>query len=193
MSLPAEVLRQWREAQEDEQSRRAASLLGSCYADHELDGMRLPPLRLRHYAMLESIGFKWSANEWKTIDYCRIWLIWHDAVGPNVGLFRKWRVLRSFRKRPLTATRLLHEALMVEFCDCPPSPSRPDASAPITSMSGCLVDLLCSEYGWSIEYALNLPMRLVWQLVRAIMKRRDPDVPIGNQSDRILSEWLNRN
>lgn len=53
-----------------------------------------------------------------------------------------------------------------------------------------LVDVLASEYGWSDEAILELPLARVFQYVRRIIMRHNPKAIMFNQSDRLLTDHL---
>jgi hypothetical protein len=59
-------------------------------------------------------------------------------------------------------------------------------TAPVASM----VDLLASEYGWTDDQILSLPLARLFQYLRRIEKRRDPKSIQFNRSERLISQWL---
>jgi hypothetical protein len=44
-----------------------------------------------------------------------------------------------------------------------------------------IVDLLCSEYGWSIEYCLKLPSDIILNLVKALNKRKQENFKLSTK------------
>lgn len=58
------------------------------------------------------------------------------------------------------------------------------------------VGLLATEYGWTEDVILDLPLRRLWQHVRRLIRRNDPSATLFNPSDKVRGEWLreqNRN
>ncbi len=53
-----------------------------------------------------------------------------------------------------------------------------------------IVDLLASEYGWTDEAILEMPLARIWQYVRRITLRKSPKAPMFNPSDRLVGELL---
>lgn len=53
-----------------------------------------------------------------------------------------------------------------------------------------IVDFLASEYGWTDDHILNLPIARVFLYQKAARIRRRPDLPRFNPSDGLISQWL---
>lgn len=181
----------WRKATAELQMLRSCALVWPDVIEHEFDGLKLPPLRVRHLAAMEALGISHVVDaEPDAYELPRIWLIWTDNIGPGIGPWRRWYALKHVRKRPLAAMTLVSEALKEEFRDAPVGGSKRDRKTPITSLAGTIIDMLASEYGWTLEQIMDLPVRAAWVLIRAIIKRKDPDTLLGNPTDRIIVEWL---
>jgi hypothetical protein len=96
------------------------------------------------------------------------------------------------RVRPLDflgVTREIYAYLNRVFQDIPQG----DGSAAgknYTAAVASIVDLLASEYGWTDEHILTMPIARVFQYLRRIEKRRDPKAIQFNRSERLVSEWL---
>jgi len=58
-----------------------------------------------------------------------------------------------------------------------------------SDMTG-FIDLMGIEYGWTREETLDTPYRQLIQIVRKIMKRKDPKKPIGSISDDIATRHM---
>lgn len=59
-----------------------------------------------------------------------------------------------------------------------------------TSAVAGIVDLLASEYGWNDEAILDMPLARVFQYIRRIQMRRNPEAPMINRSEKYIAEWL---
>ena len=59
------------------------------------------------------------------------------------------------------------------------------------SWIAAIVDTLASEYGWSEEQILNIPLTRVWQYLRIIKLRTSvKNEPMFNRSDKVRGAWL---
>ena len=56
--------------------------------------------------------------------------------------------------------------------------------------SAALVDSVASEYGWTDDYIMNVPLSRLFQYQRAMRKRYDRHASLSNPSDRLISEHL---
>ena len=56
--------------------------------------------------------------------------------------------------------------------------------------SAALLDSICSEYGWTDDYAMGLPICRLFQYQRAMAKRYNPKASLSNPSDRLISKTL---
>lgn len=190
MPLPSDIAAAWQEAASQERRERAAAFVGGPVAEHEYCGYRLPPLRLRHLAVMETSGIALGGTNDPAHDSLRLWLIWNDAVAPFGGFWKRRRLAQQFKRHRGIIEDLLARGMKLEFADAPTGSSGKDRVA-VASMTAVIVDILASEYGWTIEYCMDLPLRQVWQLLRAMQRRHDADAPIGNPSDSVITQWLN--
>jgi hypothetical protein len=78
--------------------------------------------------------------------------------------------------------------------DAPPSgdSTRP----PFTSFVATYIDILATEYGWSRDAVLDLPLAQLYQLVREALphyaaRKRVKIALINRKSDKVKSNWLN--
>ena len=46
------------------------------------------------------------------------------------------------------------------------------------------------EYGWSERDVMQMPMKRIFQYLKALRRYNQPDKPLFNPSDRIISDWL---
>jgi len=53
-----------------------------------------------------------------------------------------------------------------------------------------MVDAIASQYGWTEETILNLPIRRAMQYVNASAKRINPQATLFNPSERVLVDWM---
>lgn len=94
----------------------------------------------------------------------------------------------------ISTIKAAQEYMTEAFQDIPPRAERAImATAYYSDILGVCADL-CREFGWTLEYALDLPVKVTFQLIRETITTHNaafgqPTV-MGNQSDRIKSDWL---
>ncbi len=66
------------------------------------------------------------------------------------------------------------------------------AGIPITSWLAGMVDSIASQYHWSEQMILKLPLKRLFQYRRLISKRMNPQSTFFNPSDKVRGAWLNR-
>lgn len=84
----------------------------------------------------------------------------------------------------------IHVYLARVYQDWPQSndAGRKEYTAPVAA----LVDWLASEYGWSDEAILEMPLARIFQYTRRIILRHNPRAVMFNASDRKVSEFLQK-
>ena len=60
-----------------------------------------------------------------------------------------------------------------------------------TSSVAGIVDTLASEYGWTDDLILEMPLARVFQYLRRIRQRTNPQAPMFNRSEKLISDWMN--
>lgn len=104
--------------------------------------------------------------------------------------WRRWWFLRrcgELRSEP--TLKAIKEYLDEAFMDAPAS-SGPKDAARYWSFTTDIVHLLASEYGWSHEEIMALPLKVIFQHVKLIGYRNNPDTPQFNPSDSVRGQWL---
>lgn len=101
-----------------------------------------------------------------------------------------WKMLRMDYGEALSA---LANYFAATIQDTPGGPKAAGITpGPIASWLAHRVDFLASEYGYSVEYILNMPLRIQNQLMNCTKHRHDPNYRVGGRSGKILSERLQR-
>ena len=76
------------------------------------------------------------------------------------------------------------------FLDAPGDGGGP-GKAPVTSSEAVFVDIFADAYGWTTERTLHEPLPQVYQLLRRITLRRDPEAKfINRRSDKVRRECV---
>lgn len=107
------------------------------------------------------------------------------------GLCRRWDMVngepRSFRyfEDVESIGRYIDES----FFD---SPSGSPGGVSFASWIAVIVDELASEYGWTVDYCMSLPLRQVYQLMKQIKIRHTgkTDAVCNRLSDGVKAAWL---
>jgi len=158
-----------------------------------IGGVWIMPLTLRHCAYLEG-----STNAF---------IVGGKVELKDVGLFL-WITCKDFdlndyekrdqfyREHAVAAMGVpdvvdqLSSYIKDAFQDAPGSGGEARSSPPIVSWIATLVDLLASEYKWSDDSVLDMPIARVWQYYRCISQRKSEKFHPVNQSDIVRREYL---
>ena len=70
------------------------------------------------------------------------------------------------------------------------SPASSGASAPYVSWCAHLVVNISTETGWSEAAILNTPLKRLFQYLKAIRRRDNPQAPMHNPSDKIRGDYI---
>jgi len=194
MPLPKDIAAQWKAAATEERALRSAAAVAPGALAVERDGIRAGPLRLRHIALLDAILSPFAGHDTPVTpeEIIRAWLIVRDLdYTRNAAASERDREIAFAAGHLATITSLLCDLLDMALRDMPPAQGHNSGGAAASPIA-TLIDLFASEYGWRLDDILDLPMPLAAQLLRAILRRKNPDVALGNPSDRVLTEYLNK-
>lgn len=152
-------------------------------------GIQVEPLTLRHIALFS----QFSIEPEPSAEAMEVFL-WTVAANKNRRFARLRHTARCawlcMRHTPGLVAAAAQAWLAESFADSPGSTSEQVAANP-TSWLSQHVDLFAAEYGWSIEQALDLPVKVALQLERDIRRRNSTHKPMFfNPSDRVRTEWL---
>lgn len=124
------------------------------------------------------VTFLWVMNPKRTRSRIRQWLFGLSCSGMNFQ----------------SAVRQIREIIGFTFMDAGGSGGGEQLS--YYSRIAGMVDIFASEYGWEPEKITSLPLAQLFQLKKAIAKRKNPKVTLFNKSMEIRAKWLeevNRN
>ena len=154
-------------------------------------GLPIVHLSLRHWMQLIGCGNRFIRGERPEPQDVAMFL-WFLSPDYSCDATARAKFIAE-RVRPLdflTATREIYAYLRRVFQDIPHGDGTGGKS--YTAAVASIVDLLASEYGWTDEHILTLPLARVFQYLRRIEKRLDPKAMQFNRSERLISEWLQR-
>lgn len=194
MPLPADIAERWRRAAEEDRALRSASAALPQVLYCERDGVRVGPVTILHLAKLDAIRspyLGYGDGKITPADLARAWLILRDADWSERASFlrRHWE-LRWVRRRPGMVHELICESLETALRDLPPTRSSAGNKRG-ESFILVLIDALASEYGWTLHEIVRLPALTAVALLRCMVRRKDPDCPMGTRADRLIQEWVN--
>ena len=207
---PLEAIPGLREAIERETEAREIDFLG---APELLCGIEVMPLSIRRLLRLQAVGspflykvdgtpppeqvgdvalFFWALSP----NYERALRVrlWAECVSFEIGKFAFNFIRQRFvrRLRPLKlgpAARACRDYVSRAFEDAPGG-SEGRVSASYYGWPASYVGLLASEYGWTEDTILDLPLRRLFQHVRRLIQKHDPGAILFNPSDKVRGEWL---
>lgn len=191
--LAKSLYEEWLRAIYEEQAARGAIFAFESACAHDLGhGIVLAPMRVKHLATLEGIGspFLMGDRSPSYADFYAALLIWAERELWRVGWFRWRRFLRKASRHIDEIGPKFMAALEKEFEDAPLAGTRKRSRVRYWSTVAGIMDVLACEYGWTPNVIMELPLRVVWQLQRCILKRKCPDAILGNPSDAIRGRMV---
>lgn len=149
-------------------------------------GVEVQPLTLRRMLLLSSVGSPFIAGG--TVSAYDVACFFLVMAGQPRG-FKRWRLLRRVGlMEPEKAVAEIGEFLNESFQDAPPG-GREDSTSYYSFASG-LVDCFASEYGWTEREILDVPVKRLFQCLKAMTKRNNPKAILFNPSDKVRGRWL---
>lgn len=175
------VIPGYAEAVKQERSIRDQSFLDLPEA---VCGVEVQPLTLRRMVLLESIGSPFVCGGPVTPYHVGAFFV---ALTGATGL-KRWRLLR--RVGLMNTEELV--AAITGFMDETFQDSPPGSSEGISYYSNAagLVDFAASQYGWPEDDILDIPLRRLFQYVKATTHRLNPSAIQFNPSDRVRGNYL---
>lgn len=159
-------------------------------------GQEVSPLTVRHVCILTAVGspFICGGRLPTGADIAAFLWVVSPKYRPAAATRRRWFV-RGLRRLPFVETaKAIQEYVARAFADLPPGDGK--ATVGFYSSTAAIVDLLASEYGWSEEAILALPLCRAIQYSRAIERRRCLAAGVKpvqfNPSDKFKRDYLDR-
>jgi len=149
-------------------------------------GIEVKPLTLRRMLLLESVGSPFICGGMVTPYHVgAFFLAMTDAKG-----FARWRLLRRVGLlKTEDAIEGIKAFLDESLQDSPPKRNTGE-TASYYSATSAIVDVFASEYGWSRSEVLDDPVKRVFQYLKAIQRRNNPQAIQFNPSGRIICKYL---
>lgn len=152
-------------------------------------GIKIRQMTPRDLLILEGIGNGVLIKEFSAVDVgIFLWLMSVDYA-PGAW-FRRWLVANHMKHvKPSEAIRALTAYIDSTFQDSP-SGKRGRGEVPFAGWCAYYIDWFGGEYGWTADQVLGTNLKVLYQLIKCIKRRHDPECILFNPSDRIKSEAL---
>lgn len=156
---------------------------------------KLGPFEVRHMTLLDHVRLSEAGNPFVAggvIDPDAVWqLCWNQSAkgkttdrGPRRWIFMlRFLLHRGYLELVNDCRRFVRESMM----DLPKSAGGP-SSKPYMSWMANIIDIIASEYGWSRQEIINMPLRELGQYLKAIRRRKDSKAPLFNESDSLFGK-----
>jgi hypothetical protein len=153
-------------------------------------GLQVRPLTFGQIIRLELLSSPFVSGGMPTPDDVRtaLWILSVD-YSPRSNWRKLVFHLRLSNVGYGDAVTGIREHIDEAFMDAPPAPKHA-SGPPYCSQAAHIVDTFADEYGWSIEYVLNVPVKALFQLLKRQMKRVNPKAIVFNPSDSVRAELL---
>lgn len=126
-------------------------------------------------------------------------ILWRISIDYSSNQDTRKIFVLAISKLPFVASiRSIDRYLDRHLRDKPPSPVVTSSATRMdTSYAAMVIHLLASEYGWSADAILDLPMSCIFQYIRRIDRANDPEMghwnPIRDRlTRRVTSGFLNK-
>ncbi len=186
--------------------REASLRMNDFVRDHQiLCGLKVKPMTLRHLLLLEAVESPFVSNaDVEAVHVPQfLWIVSVDFEPMGSRRLRNLRVRRkrksvirrSRRLRALQAISDIQSYVETAFWDAPQGKQRD--KAPYASWVAMITHQIGKSYGalpagGMLQQIMDMPLTIVWQLVRCIHKEADPDALLDNRSSMVVHEYLAR-
>lgn len=152
-------------------------------------GIELPQMTPRDFLILDGIGSPYIVGGERTLTDL-VNFLWHLSDHRRGKLRYAFFYGRCWMMDFELSEYWVAQYLQRTFLDSPggtPSANRESYAAWIAY----LVDHVASEYGWALDDVMNTPLRILYQQIRCILLRHNPDRKFINPlSRKVIGERL---
>ena len=192
MSLinPAEIPG-YAEAVEKEQTTRDLAFLATPLP---LCGIKVRQFTPRHWIMLLRSGNAFICGGRITANDI-LMFVWYVSEEYCLDLEKRDAFLTAFMEKAAETKPVdeINSYLDDAFYDMDRSGGELGLKKIYTATIAGIVDVLAREYGWDDEAILEKPMARLFQYLRRIHHRNNPNKMLFNRSEKLISDWTRRN
>ena len=158
-----------------------------------IGGREFLPLTIRHYLALDAVDSPFIRGGVMPTpeQLCQFLWVIAPEFSPDSGAMLNFA--KAIGAWPSFDARVKEcfELVEVTFMDAPQGDGGNAGGPSFVSWVASIVDALGSEYGWKPFEVIDMPLRQIFQLLRAIRRRHDPKAMLFNTlSDRARLAWL---
>lgn len=161
-------------------------------------GIEVLPFSPYHFLRLSLVGCPFVCGGIpEPEDVSRFLWVVSPKFKDNALMLTRWRRNQfvAMKCRPLVSSDQIDNTIQAigKYLEFALSDCDGDSSGSKRSSFSCaagLVDRLASEYGWSEQTILRMPFNKLFQLLRSLQLRHDPECPLINPSDKIRLRWI---
>lgn len=170
-----------KEAIEEEQHVRDTSFLD---IPERIACFDVNPITLSHILALGSVGSPFIRGGIPSpVDAAAFLCVVGDWRG-----FKRWVMLRQVKRTDfLSLVMAIDDYMKESFQDSPATSG--DGGVSYYSFAASIVDCFAKEYGWNERDILRIPVKRLFQYVKAIA-RRNGETMLFNPSDKVRGDWL---
>lgn len=172
-----------KQAIERETASRNQSFLG---LQETLCGVSVNPMTLRTLLLLNESGNVFVVGGLPTPADVGAFIV---ANSGKKG-FGRWKLLRRIGKIQYEKAIEQIKAFMDETFQDAPASSGGKPTTSYFSSAAAIVDVMACEYGWAERDILDAPLKRLFQYIKAISKRNNPQAILFNPSDKIKGRYL---
>lgn len=177
-----------RDAVEREEFHRNTAFLG---VTELIYGVEVKPLTLAHLCRLQCVGSPFLCGGEPSAEDVAVFL-WAVSTGYKTRApIKRYFFARGLRKLAFVeAVKGIQGYLDEAFLDGPNGGSA-GYSPSYWSGFASIVGALASEFHWSEQQIMDMPLKRVWQYLRIAQKRNNPKASFSNRiSFKVRQDWL---
>lgn len=184
-----DIITGYREALEQEELLRNAAFLD---VPELVGGVECQPFTLRHWCVLQCIGSPFVVGGVPSLEDVSKFLWSVNKRYNRNSKIRRYFFIKSTRKLQYFGTvRAIQDYLEKSFCDFPGGKTSGFTPA-YWSCFANIISELAKEHGWDEQKIMDMPLKRIWQYIRVIRKRQNPNEVFSNTiSGAVRQQWLN--
>lgn len=175
------------EAVQRESVIRETAFLG---LPEKVGGFDLRPLSIKDFLTLSAVGSPFVVGGRIPLPGDAAVFLWHQSAeyDPTDDSARS-AFYRRVAACPDTVFGEIFQYLRDAMIDRP-AVRGSSAGPEYYSWAASLVSVVAGQFGWTDEYIINRPLKLLWQYAKCIRVAQNPKAVLFNSSDKAKAEWI---